>query len=447
MTMTSIALGRETPFQIDSLAEGKLLITYSNGQSVYRHETNRVASESDLLKTVEAACVLPGEDSPIVVLSGDTVTIYDTQLQSTAEGRLGDQGAELNGVVPISDTRFLTTDEDSQVLVWTLVEGRLEVENSWSVECTPLFCKQDGKVTFCTERGRFQERDSKTGMVLKTWAKSSPIVWATTDKRELHLFTIDESGKVEVWDLASREPLFQLLFQVPALRVALHSSGLRGAVLGTEGEVDQFEIAEGGGTHSIATPTTPIVSITYEGDTLLGVDENGEIWNLSDEEPRSLGGLWAGWATCACSAGEGLLAVGTAHGTVELFDDRGERQGPGLSLHQDAVIALLPTSDSLLSVSADGIVKGTTGLGTNGANSEVIAEHPGTSVVDACLSSDRSRLWLALEDGVLAWQSLVGSQRGHYQLKGRRIEEIQPSGAESVIVLTDRGSVKLLRLA
>jgi hypothetical protein len=283
-------------------------------------------------------------------------------------------------------------------------------------------------------------------MVLKTWPKSEAVGWGVTDEDGHHAVTIDETGQASVWDLSSREKLFDLMPGFSAGRACFHPSSIRGALLGADGEVARFEITEGGATTPCSSPEPALVAIEFLGDRLLGLDENGGLWSLSDREPEAIGGTWAGWATCSFSPTPETIVVGTASGRLETFDERGQRMSASVQLHQDAVVALLGSLEELISVSADADVRRVKDITTGKLNIETVAEFPGRTVVDCCLAAGGDRLWLALDEGLICWLSLSDPNLcGEHQLAGRSIEEIRPAGDTDLVVLTDRGSVKRLR--
>jgi hypothetical protein len=433
-------LGRETPYSIQTLDED-VVVFYRDAICKY-NPAEDYELKGEALVSAEAGTLLPGAE--IVVGSGAGLAILDRSMQHLETLQTG-QGDDIVELTTLNANSFLSVDEGGTIVYWLRDQGhRFAPQSQWPVECAPLFGLNRGKTVICSERGRLQERDPKTGMLLKTWPNTASAAWGVAESNGFNALTVSENGDCWLWDLASREALFSLNLDFTAVRGCFRADGTMGAVLGQEGEVATFKIVDGGGTSQVPAPAIPLVSLAYRENDLLGVDENGGLWQLGADVPLLVGGTWAGWATCSAYVPPNQLFVGTATGSLERFASDGKKAAPALQLHQDAVVGLEVWNDHLLSVGADATIKRVEHPGSENPAVQTVAEYPGHSVVGHALCPDSGWLWLGLEDGLVVWISPRGEQ-GQLRLEGRRVEEIEPAGPGQALVLTDRGSVRCLR--
>jgi hypothetical protein len=446
MSAILTSLGRETPFQICHLAKtNRLLVVYTDGASLYESENGALQLEKELVLPCQAAAVLEPSGGGVLLAGSDLIQRFDSSLVPLSSVPAASE-EEVMALLPVGVNSFLAVTETQQVACWSSATVTPSMVGQWMVECLPLFAKQNGKTVICAERGRLQERDPKTGTVLRTWPKSASMVWGTNDLHDQHALLISEEGTASIWDLSSREFLFDFTVDFAAARAVFHPSGLRGVLLGLDGEIAEFRITEGGKTDAVSSTESPIVALTYGTDSLLGVDENGQIWSWSQAEPVCLGGQWAGWATCSYSPNPDRILLGTASGSIETFTPTGQQIGSAIGLHKDAVVALLPWQEDAISVGADASILRLSGLSSDQLKAEVLAEFPGRMVVDQCACVESGTLWVALDEGLIAWLSLTDpTDNGQFQLQDRRVEEIRVSGPDSIVALTDRGSVRRMQ--
>lgn len=415
----------------------RLLVAYGDGLVTYGEADGSLTRVEQRRFPCQACCVL---QSAIITAGEGTLRLFDGELKLLCE-QSSNCPEEIVDLVDGGGGRFLAVSETQEVFSWQLDGNQLELTGKWMVECTPLFSKGPNKPVLCEERGRLQERDVKTGTVLKTWSGLSNIVWGTVDREDGQALVIDQNGTGTVLDLLGGEPLFVLDCPFPLRSGCFAPGGLGGAVLGTEGEAATFRVTQGGETTLLETPESPLVAICYHQGALHGLDDNGGLWSLV-EELEFMGGEWAGWATTGLRLESGQILLGTAGGTVEAFAESGERCRPSVQLHHDAVLALEKWGPGVVSVGADASVCHLT-TEAGAWQRKTLATYPGRSVVDSALCAESGRMWLALDEGLLAWFKLEKpEERDEIELPGRRIEELRTAGPGSVIILTDRGSVR-----
>ena len=447
MSITSLSLGRETPFQLQVLPNS------SSPVVTFRDALCRFGKSADgVLDTVAqhpapltASCLLEDQAITKIVAAGpENLEILDQDLKLLASAPLS--GDEIIAAVAVSSQHFLTVTDTFAVTFWEF-DGTLQTAGQWSVECMPLCPVKKGKVVLASERGRVQERDAKTGMVLKTWPKTPAIAWATVAQDSEQAILVSEDGEASCWDLSAAEQMFSFSLEFPVIRAVFHQAGLKGALLGADGDVAGFRVTGGGETTIVEVPQTPIVAVCYLSDDLIGLDENGTLWKLGSEEPEILGGEWAGWVTTCLASAQGTHIVGTADGRLEFFDEEGNRLGAGLQVHFDAVLGLQTFQDTLLSVGADASVHRISGVELNEPMAEELVSFPGHSVVGYCLDeSDTGHLWLALDEGLLQRIPLADPEQSEsFRLDGYRTEELKAAPGGGVYAITDKGSVKFLR--
>lgn len=430
-------LGRETPYGIRTV-ENDLLVFYRDAIVRYGKDGEALAEQTI---ASQAAALLP--DGELVVGSGSGLSLFGRDLQThrTLTSGLPEDVIDL---IEVTADSFVSLDEAGQTLFWQREDERFSPVGQWPVECTPLFAISNGKSIVCAERGRLQERDPKTGTLLKSWPGKTTAVWGTAEPSGFQALTIGENGDCSVWDLSSREVLFGLALDFQAVRGCFSQDGMVGAVLGLDGEVARFKTVDGGMATVLTAPEVPLVALVYRDRQLTGIDENGGIWALGDEQPAALGGDWAGWATCSVFRAPNQVFVGTGTGSLETFQTDGQRLQPSLQLHQDAVVGLEVWGRDLLSVGADGSVKRVENPGTESASVLTLVEFPGQSVVGYALCPESNWLWIGLEDGQVEWLSPEGKS-GSLKIEGRRLEEIRSAGSGRALVLTDQGSVRYLQ--
>lgn len=436
-----VSLGRESPHRLQNL-QNDLLVFYRDAVALFVRRDDEYVLEAERVTSCEAGVLLSPQH--LVISVGPDLSLLGPDLEPLAEA--AGQGEDIVDLLALDNRRFLTQDEGGTTACWELSEdNELIMTAQWPIECTPLFPGRDGKTVVCAERGRVQERDSRTGTVLTSWPKTAGAAWGVCEPSRYQGLTIDESGACWVWDLASREVLFALDLSFAAVRACFREDGTAGAVLGQSGEVAYFKVVNGGECAEFAVPTAPLVSLTFVESQLVGLDENGGLWELGEEEPKAVGGSWADWATCCCFCPPDLIYIGTATGSLETFHPDGRRLAVSLQVHQDAVVGLERFGGRLLSLGADATVCRIENPGRDSAVATEIAEYAGQSVVSHDFHSESGTLWMGLEDGLVVALTPDGKDR-QVQLEGRRVEEIHSAGAEAALVLTDRGSVRYLRI-
>lgn len=433
-------LGREIPYQLTALHDDTLLVSFQDGFSLFQGLPAECRETTVVRRTTDAVALV-GEN--LISAEGSTLHLWDGDLNllSSAVG----EGEEITGLLAVGAKSLLALDEDSRISHWELEGQELIRQNVWPVECQPLFALGAQKVV-CAERGRLQERDLKSGTVLKTWPLSATSVWGISDRHGQHALSLDQDGQAHLWALNDRALMLEFELDFLAVRGYFDATGLRGALLGESGEVATFRITDGGRVNPVEVPATPLVSLAYLNETLHGVDENGGLWRLTEEQFESVGGAWAGWAT-SLTHRSGKVFVGTATGSVEVFGQGESNPEHSFALHQDAVLGLEWWQDDLLSVGAEATVfRVVKPLSRESARVSTVFEQPGRAVVSYSLCPESGHLWLALDEGLVCWVSLRDGEQGEFQLAGRRIEEIRAAGPGAASLLTDRGSVRHLRL-
>lgn len=447
MSITTLSLGRETPFQLQNLPGKRgLMVTFRDALCRF-HQTSDGTFETAAqhLAPLTASCLLLDSDNITIVAAGpENLQLLDHDLNLITSTPLS--GDEVISTVPVSSHHFLTVTDTFAVTCWEFNQT-LQTAGQWTVECLPLCAVKNGKVVLASERGRVQERDVKTGMVLKTWPKTPPISWAGVAQSSEQAVLVTEDGEASCWDLSATEQLFTFALDFLVIRAVFHQTGLKGALVGADGEVALFRVTDGGETTAVETPPTPIVSVCFMGDELTGLDENGTLWKLDSQEPVALGGEWAGWVTTCLASAQETHIVGTADGRLEFFDLQGKRLGNGLQVHFDAVLGVLNFQDTVLSVGADASVYRISGWEQNAPLAKELVGFPGHSVVGYCLDESQSgHLWLALDEGLLQKISLADpEQTESIRLEGYRTEELKSATGGGIYAITDKGSVKYLK--
>ena len=449
MTLTLTSLGRETPYFLQA-SQDSLIVAYHDALSVYAPKPDALFElRAESLNCTEACTIIGGEGKnwQAVVSEGKVLRFYDHELRSLQVVDT-EQEEDITSLLTLNQDSFLAVNEVSEVVFWARTkEDSFAAASRWVVECVPLFAKGGGKTVICTERGRIQERDAKTGTVLTTWPASALADWGVSDPSGHHALTINGKGEACVWDMSSRELLFGLNVGFPVSRATFDAGGLGGALLGADGESASFKLVDGGDTTDLQGPAAPLVSLAYRQGELLAIDENGGLWSLSTEDAVFKGGTWAGWATCSCFLGPDRLLVGTATGSLEAFNEAGQRTLGGLQLHHDAIVALEPWEEHLISVGADGSIVRVSQLQEESPHWETLADFAGRSVVGHSLCRQSGLLWIGLDEGLVAWLSLSKlEQAGEFQLQACRVEEVRSAGPGRAMVLTERGSVKHLKV-
>lgn len=448
MTASVQTMGRETPYKLNYIASTQqLLVVYADAAMLYQRDENLYQPVGQAEQPSLAAELLPGRegDWKLILAGAGSLTLLDHHL-NTLHSVVSDDEEDTQALLALREDSFLSTSETSAVSCWAVPPSEAPAAAyRWPVECQPLWAANSGKVVVCAERGRLQDRDPLNGTVLRTWPKSAPIHWAAGDEQEQHLLAVDETGRAWMWDRSSRECLFSLDSDFSVSRGIFSSTGLSGALLGTEGEVATFRVVEGGSTTSVPTPDSAIVALTYADSTLIGLDENGGLWSLDQGQPQRVGGEWAGWATSTLSLSDSSLLIGTANGTVEQFQD--SKHMTSTQVHHDAVIGLEAHDNSILSIGADAVVAKLSQKDGQLVLEQTVYESPGRFVVDYLYFAHSRTLCLALDEGLLTWfQVDVPEEKEELQLEERRVEELNPAGPGSILVLTDRGSVRRVKL-
>lgn len=431
------ALGRETPLSLTVVSkpeqELKVAVAFADGIELLGGGEQSLCTIGAHNLALECLTRLPAG----FLAGGSQLSLLDEELE--IRSRVESPDAEpIRAILPLSADRFLTLSDDETVRLWTFQEeSQLALARQWPVGCTPLFARTGGKSVTCVERGRLQDRDPLTGTILRTWKHKGTVVSAFSDGGDCAV-TVDDQGLAWVWDLHSREQLFALDWPEIA-HGAMRATG--GVVLNSSGEVATFRMVDGGSVEPLGEELPPMVDVAYADSLVLGLDENGGLWSLS-EEPHRLGGSWAGWSTAALAQSSRAL-VGTASGEILSYP---LSSGPALEQvkpHQDAVLELLECGEDLLSVGADGRVfrypQGQLD------SPQEIGSFLGEAVVACRLSRDGTRLWVALEEGHLSWlDPRTGEETGDYTFDEHRIEEIRPGANRcQLVLLTDKGSAKL----
>lgn len=448
MSARLTSLGREMPLGLAPSPspagsdELELLIAYRDGFERLRGGRTGLSSEARLDIAVEAFKTMPGR----VLVGGPSLTVLDEGL-AVLFTEPAPEEEPIRAILPLVKGGFLTYSDDESVRRWKLSpEGEAEVEISWPISCLPLYARPNGKAVLCLENGRLNERDPGDGRMVKAWPKTPTLVSAFADARGHSLISIDEDGSAQLWDLHSREPLFSFNAPVRIHHGTFQEDGSAGVLLTQDGDLLEFKVAAGGGVKALPALGQPAVDVLCTSCGVVALDESGGLW-LVEKEPVSLGGAWAGWATTGLALTDGRCMAGTASGELLLYGD--EPTTPRLQrVHQDAVLALYEMEAGVLSVSADGQVSLTGLLDFGSSASRELASFAGDSVVGCHLEPGGQRLWLALEEGRVAWlDPRDGGNQGEHQLPEHRIEELRPGARPGeILILTDRGSLKRLRL-
>ncbi len=447
-----LTLGREMPLGIALLekdAEGiELLVSFRDGLEVFKGTANSVTSVRQVDLNLEVTRLLPrGPDgSQLLIAGGQNLCLLDRNL-AILSSVPAPMGESVRGVVALSPQSFLTLSDDEVVRFWAIgSDSALSHESSWSVDCVPLFARPGGKSVVCVEVGRLCERDPKNGMLLKSWPKSTPVVSAFRDNECHTMVTIDENGQAALWDLHSREQI--LAFDTSHRLASGHfqSNGVGGVLLDQEGELLKFRTVGDdliSGIGPLSVPATDVLSL---GSDTLALDENGTLW-VVDDEPRAIGGSWAGWSTCGLALSDGRTLVGTATGELLSYSTQNSQAPQCRRLHSDAIVAIFELEGTVISVSADGQILSLSASDVLHSPVKELANYHGHSVVSCLIDSDCRRLWLALEEGKIVWiNPREGQTLGEYEFPEHRIEEIRRgSSPDEILVLTDRGSLKVLR--
>ncbi len=291
-------------------------------------------------------------------------------------------------------------------------------------------------------------------MALRAWTGCESVVSTgsltkiPSGQEAQNLLTFHQDGLAHCWDLSGRERLFS--FTTPVTLVAGRFSPHRphtGALLSDLGDLIVFSVLEGGQVKPAPPMPCSVVDVAWTEDRLVCLDENGALW-VVDDSAEKVGGTWSGWSTTALSLDSKRTAVGTADGSIVIFDESGSSSVPPLSCHQDAVVALYRFKDRVVSVGADCTVCLLTINDVGLQLQRSISERAGVSVVSSCWDETQQELYLALEEGEILWLNLEsGSISGSLKLEDHRIEEVILGGLPGqILVLTDRGSLKKLDL-
>ena len=447
-----LTLGREMPLGLELFEKSseaiKVLVSFRDGIEVFGGTFEALEIQDRIDLSLEVAKLLPrSDDGPqLTVAGGQTLWLLDARLEILA-GVPAPEGESVRGIVPLNPQSFLSLSDDGVVRFWT-VDSSSELchESSWSVECVPLFARPGGKSVVCIEVGRLCERDPKNGMLLKSWPKAAPVVSGFRDEKCHTMVTIDEDGQASLWDLHSREQI--LAFDTPHRLASGHfqSSGVGGVLIGQEGEMLAFRTVGGDLMTEIGPLSVPATdSLSVDGKTI-ALDENGTLWVVGDE-PKVIGGSWAGWSTCGLALPDGRTMVGTATGELLSFATQGDGPPQCRRLHSDAVVAIFELRGEVISIAADGQILSLPAADFLQSEVTELANFGGHSVVSCHIDSDGKRLWLALEEGKIAWiDPTDGRTLGEFEFPEHRIEEIRPGSCSGeILVLTDRGSLKVLR--
>lgn len=429
-----------------SADEGRLdlLVGYRDGLERLRGGSSEgLASAGSQELAVETFKVLAGR----VLVGGASLVVLDEHLNVLFTVP-APEDEPIRAILPLGKGGFLTYSDDESVRHWRLSsEGQAEVDLSWPISCLPLYARPNGKAVICLENGRLNERDPEDGRMGKAWPKTATIVSAFADARGHSLVSIDEDGGAQLWDLHSREPLFTFQAPVRIHHGVFQEDGGAGVLLTQDGDLLHFKVAAGGTVKPLPALGQPAVDVVCAASGVVALDESGGLW-MVEGQPKPLGGAWAGWTTTGLALQDGRTLAGTASGELLLHDP--EAGPPRMQrVHQDAVLALFEVDGSVISVSADGQVSRTGLTDFGSAASQELASFAGDSVVGCHLEPGGARLWLALEEGRIAWlDPSDGSEQGEHQLPEHRIEEIRPGARPGeILILTDRGSLKKLALS
>lgn len=407
----------------------RLLAAFADGVELFSSDCgDSLASFSDTLEA--AAPAFSG-----VVLGGSKLIYLDPELNEISRVP-APEDEPIRALLDLGQNRLLTLSDDESVRLWTLEEEQLVLARQWPVGCVPLAAK--GKAVLCLERGRLQERDPLSGTILKTWKHKQEIATASVDAQAQGAIVVDSAGAASYWDLAGRECVFSFDCPFRVNSGTLAAGATRGWLLGADGELASFRVVEGGSVHP-ASDLPPLVSVCLNDENSFALDENGGIWNLGTSE--RIGGSWAGWATSSLGLTDGRILVGTANGEILAYQGGASQSWQP---HQDAILGLLEHGGDVWSVGADSRVVRYPAAALDQGHE--LHNFLGEAVISALLARDGSLLWLALEEGRVAWlDPLEGRLLGEHRFPEHCLEEIRP-GAEpnQLLVLTDKGSVKLL---
>lgn len=443
--------GREMPLGLALCppqgADWRLLVAYRDGLEMYSGDPDSLAPGARADVAVETFKLIERPEGIRVLLAGASLAVLDENL-ALLEQAPAPEEEPIRALLPLVKGGFLSYSDDESVRHWVWdSQGAPAVDITWPVSCLPLFARPNGKAVICLENGRLCERDPQDGRMLKSWPKSPTLVSAFADARGHSLVSIDEEGQGRLWDLHSRETLFVFNTPVRLHHGVFHPDGASGALLTSDGDLLLFRLADGGSVKPLPALEQPAVDIVCGPDgRLLALDENGGIW-LVGATPRQTGGAWAGWATSGLALADGRVVVGTASGELLVYSDEDDKSAVQRA-HQDAVLTLFEVEGHLVSVAADGQVASCSLANFGQGQPRLLANFAGESVVGCHLETAAPRLWLALEEGRLAWlDPRDGSDQGEYQLSDHRIEELR-AGARpgEILVLTDRGSLKKLQV-
>lgn len=446
-TLHWTSLGREIPLSLSLVpgpdGEPRVLVTYRDGLDLFGDSPSGLEKRASYHQGLECSAVLPGPD--LFLAGGSSLTVLDAQLQPVASVPAPEQ-EPLRGLLPLSESTFLSYSDDESVRFWRLDERHQPVPSpAWPFACLPIVAPRRGRGVLCLEQGRLVEREAESGRLLKTWPKSPPMITGFGDASGHSLVTIDEAGKGHLWDQHGRERLFPFSLPMALQGGAFHAQGSWGVLWGEEGDLFRFEVAAGGVVQAAPACPQPLIGAApVASDRLLALDEVGGLWEMG-QPPRPVGGTWAGWCTSLLALPQDRTLVGTAHG--ELLLCTSEAAPPRvIPVHRDAVLALFLWRSQVLSVAADSQVC-LLDLDSPEAAREVFS-FAGETVVDCLIEEDGTRLWLALEEGkIVALDPHRAALVGEVQLPEHRIEEIRPGGRPGqILVLTDRGSAKRVAL-
>lgn len=444
MSVRLASFGREMPLGVAASPTARengleVLVGYRDGLEKLSGDSTATASTARTDLAVETFKVIAHR----ILVGGPALTVLDETL-ALLSTEPAPEDEPIRAIVPLAKGGFLTFSDDESVRHWSLSsDGQLEAGITWPISCLPLYARPNGKAVICLENGRLNERDPEDGRMVKAWPKTPTIVSAFADAKGHSLVSIDEDGQAQLWDLHSRELLFAFQAPVRIHHGVFQEDGSAGVLLTHDGDLLHFKVATGGSVKPLPALGQPAVDAICTSHGVLALDENGGLW-LVEGEPRSLGGAWAGWATSGLALPDGSTIAGTASGELLRYAENG---APRMQrVHQDAVLALFELDDSVLSVSADGQVSLTALADFGNGPSKELASFAGESVVSCHLETGGQRLWLALEEGRIAWlDPRDGGNQGEHQLPEHRIEELRPGARPGeILILTDRGSLKRL---
>jgi polar amino acid transport system permease protein len=245
------------------------------------------------------------------------------------------------------------------------------------------------------------------------------------------LASIDRSGRLLIWEgPTGASPLEQNVGGGPLAAAAFDSAVERVAVLGENGRVRVWDLANGQEFQSLGVMEKGSLAIDLSDDGTLVAAANGthvQIWNMAGEVVQELAGYWrdpeteTNWmghrkqvTTLAFSPDNELLATGSADTTVVFWEvESGQVRWPAEG-HWAAVTNMRfePTGDFLLTTGRDNIIRN---LRTAGGKSTASFTGHLNAVMAAAYGPLEDTLVSAGGDGTLRIWGVVNQNALHME--------------------------------